>query len=576
MKWPGAGNQIPKTTPLSRYPAIPLLILYAASLLWLSVGTPGTFISPDENAAFTFAEVWRNDGELAVAEELNTTLGGIVHPRSVVAVGGALVPGSFFGMPLLAGTIGRFVGAHGMLLVTPFLAVLAVLAWRSVVYRLFGDNRLATLAAVALAVFPPFWYYAARSMMHNVAFVAFLIFGAWFVIAKPFSRVGENRSRRLLEFLFAGICVGIALMMRTAEVIWVVAAVGGLFAAKQSAISNQRTAATHLPSTIYLVTAFASGAIMMLALLALVQASVYGSPFVNGYTVQNAVSAAPQEVQFALAETPAETIFEKVGAVLLPFGFHEFAIAKNVWHFGLALFPWMTVLAAVGIASSQWPVARRQPGSEPLNPGHWPLQKKTWRVLLTLLVVLAAWLGVVYGSWSFNDNPDPFAVTLADSHVRYWLPLFVLATPFIALALQKLTTRKAWLLVPVTAAVVVLSWSLVFLGDDGLLASRKELFESAAKRDAVLLATEETSIVIVDRADKFLWPHRSVVVPLRSESTFAAMPDMVALGSVYYFGIPFPADDLAHLNDVQLAPLGLRIDIVAPVDDEALYRISPR
>lgn len=524
------------------------VVLYAVSLLWLSVGTPGTFTSPDENAAYVFAQMWRTTGDLRVPEGMNLALDGIVHPRSVYAVGPWLVPGSFLALPVLAGTLGMATGSFGILLLTPLLAVLAVFAWRAVVARVFGDARLATIAAVLLAVTPAFWYYSARTMMHNVAFVAMLIFAAWFVVVKPLS-AHMSRSGLLvgnsIEWILAGLCVGVALALRTSEVLWIGASLVGIFTWQRVPLLR--------------VARFVLGAALPLVLLALLQAHLFGNPLVNGYTASDVASVPSSSSALDATPAPYVNVLTTIGGVLLPFGFHEFAIAKNVWHFGLALFPWMTVLVVAGAAIT----ARHS-------------KKDAWTLLLLLLVGIALWLGVVYGSWSFNDNPDPTAVTLADSHVRYWLPVFVLATPFAARALlvfSRGSLARAW---AATACVAVLSGVLVFTGSDGLVRAREELFASAAKRDALLAATEDDAIIVVDRADKFLWPWRSVIVPLRSDATYAAMPGAAAIAPLYYFGIPFPESDMTYLNEVKLAALGLRIAHVVTVDDEALYRITPR
>lgn len=513
---------------------IALLALYFVSLLWLAVGVPA-FTSPDENAAYTFAAAWHDTGRLAVAEPLNAVLGGVVHPRSVVAVGEWLVPGSFLGLPVLAGTLGLAVGKAGMLWVTPVLAVLAVLAWRQVVLRVWGDARVATFAAVLLAVHPAWWFYAARTMMHNVAMVAFLVFAAWFLVAQPFTAWGATRTRRLAEFVLAGVCVGFAVFMRASEVLWIGAGIVALGVAFRRALHP-----TH-------VLAFLGGGALVAMLLFGLQTDLYRSPLATGYTIEDPAAS---------VVTPTSSLIDDVRAVVLPFGFHEKAILKNVWHFGIARYPAFTVLVLLGLLFA------------------WSEQKGPWRPWLVATFALAAWLGVVYGSWSFNDNPDPSAVTLADSHVRYWLPLFVLATPIAALGLLRITARTAQLLVPVTVVVVLLSWGAVFLGHDGLLNARRELFESGAKRDVVLTVTEDDAVIVVDRADKFLWPHRSVIVPLRSETTYASLPAVVTLAPLYYFGIPFPQTDLDYLNNEKLAGLGLRIDLVTTVHDEALYRIT--
>ena len=61
---------------------------------------PLVYNSPDENANATFAESVRTQNALLVVEPLGAELRGLLHPRSVVAVGTALVPGSFLGLPL--------------------------------------------------------------------------------------------------------------------------------------------------------------------------------------------------------------------------------------------------------------------------------------------------------------------------------------------------------------------------------------------------------------------------------------------------------------------------------------------
>ena len=127
----------------------------------------------------------------------------------------------------------------------------------------------------------------------------------------------------------------------------------------------------------------------------------------------------------------------------------------------------------------------------------------------------------------------------------------------------------------IVSAIAILSGVLVFGGDDGLLRTRQVLFESAAKRDAIIAVTEDSAIIVVDRADKFLFPHRRVIQPLRSDATYAVLADAVKLAPLYYYGIPFPDVDMTYLNDVKLAALGLRIDAVTAIGDETLYRISP-
>src|SRR5690349_16297435 len=117
-----------------------LLLAFLASTLVLSwpLGRE-LFVSPDENAAFVFARQLAETGSLARPEPLNQVLGGLLHPRSTTGFGATIVPASFVGFVILLGGVGAVLGSSAMYVVTPLLAVLAIVLWRDSVRRLFPD-----------------------------------------------------------------------------------------------------------------------------------------------------------------------------------------------------------------------------------------------------------------------------------------------------------------------------------------------------------------------------------------------------------------------------------------------------
>ncbi|MCH8049624.1 hypothetical protein IH979_02840 [Patescibacteria group bacterium] len=528
-----------------------IIVLFFLSTLWLVAGLPVIFNSPDENANFVFAQTFSETGRFKIFELANRDLGGLLGPRSAVAIDNTLVPKSFFGFPLIASVVSFIFNPSAMLYLTPVLAVLVVLAWRSLLHKVFDDNRLADLTALFLLIHPAFWYYTGRTMMHNVAFLAFLIFGAWFFVVRPWQKLFSNS---VLDALFAGLMIGFAIATRTSEVIWVMALTIFLFWYARSTIKRRQVAIFFVALALTLVP------------FALINESHYGNFWLTGYTVPEAASDLPLAVQI-----PPEQIDQAdfPGALtgglgyIFPFGFHEMNIIHNVWNYGFLLYPWMSGLALLGITLAF--IKRKRP----------------WIMLSSVTIILGAWLGIVYGSWWFTDNPDPTIVSLGNSHVRYWLPLFLLASLFTAQSviwignhIRYRALQTSVVLVIATGMIALSGW-LVFLGQDGFVQTRDNLIIFDEKRQAVLASTEEDAIIVVDRADKFLFPDRRVVVPLRSERTYGSMPAMLEVAPLYYFGLTLPEEDLAFLNDFKLAEMDLRIEPIEIVFDETLYQITP-
>ena len=527
-----------------------LFVLVAASLA-LSIGVNGTFTSPDENANFVFASTVAKGEGLCVVDDAASLADGLAHPRSTVVVDECIVPASFIGLPVLAGGVGAVFGAWGILLVTPLFALLAVVCFWDIVRRVWGDERLADMAALFAFAHPAWLALSSRVIMHNVAFVASLIIALWFaVVAFP--------KRRVLAMFLSGIAVGLAIALRAFELPWVFASVILLAVALRLSVTWRRTFA------------WCAGCALVLAALGVWNVLTYGSPFASGYLVDVPSAAAPPSAVSAIA--PAWSA-SGVLTYVLPFGFDAKAIVKNSWYYGVSLFPLATALAVAGAGLAFW--RGKRPSTAEAT------RQRATRVVAYVTFGLTLWLAVVYGSWTFADNPDPSAITIGNSHVRYWLPLFVLGGFLAASAVRRVEVAiaarsrgfAAAFVVAVALAFVTASAAAVLLGSDGTLATRRALASFAVKRDAVIAATEQNAVIVVDRADKYLFPLRSVVVPLRSDATYAALPELALNAPLYYFGITLPSEDITYLNDVKLAKLGLRIDLVATIDEESLYRL---
>lgn len=532
--------------------------LFAGSLLLASVGR--IYVSPDETANAFFAERFARTSTLSFVEPLNAIADGRIHPRSTEVVEGKTVPGSFLGLPVLYGLVAAIIGVWVLPLLTACVAALAVVAWYGVVRRVFGAT-VGVLATVLLATHPAWWYYTSRGFMHNVLFTSLLVFAVYAVVARPvFARVRRPESLRVFgDAALAGLCVGLALFVRTSEVLWVLPLCVLL-------------PLVGFPKTIWRrgvkqVCTFVVFLGLSLVPMFALNGSTYGSPFENGYTVTT-------DTQLAVPDTEIESLLPTISTSTVPtsrlgtFDWH--ATKANTKYYLLGLFWWLTLLCLMGAPHVLG--TRTEPSA----------RVRAKRTYLVGTAVAAFVLVPLYGSWTFFDNPDPAQITIGNSHIRYWLPLFVLSTPFAATGIVWLTSfLSSRALRALLSVVVVFACALAgthvaaFAPQDGLLVSRAGLETSRAIREEVLSVVEEQAVVIVDRADKLFFPYRQVLYPLRDEATYALMPKLVLRVPLYYYGITLPPQDIEYLNTDKLAELGLRIDLVAPFGIESLYRITP-
>ncbi|MFH1089294.1 MAG: glycosyltransferase family 39 protein [Candidatus Uhrbacteria bacterium] len=537
-----------------------LIMLAVASLLFfcstqiLSFISP-VFSSPDETANAFFSETLATQGKLYSFESLNAVLGDVLYPRSIISVEGRLLPIGFLGLPILFGCLIWLFGNWSLPFWTPLFAILAVFAWYAITRRLF-DRRIGLLSALLLLIFPAWWYWSARPLMPNVLFVSLLIFSVFFLLIQPIKF--WQKKIGWLDLILAGGFFALALWVRTFEVLWLTPVIFFSLIILRKYLSWKSV-----------VLFFVSSAIAMLPFL-FFNNSLYGAPWKTGYTVSPAVVQNVQSVQEDQSDSPSSlsSLSSSSTVPLLPFGLHPRTAAKNILNYGFLMFWWLTIPAIIGLVLV-WP--RRVLKDE----------KRSWRwCYFAVLAVSAIWLGLVYGSWSIFDNPDKSAVTIGNSYIRYWLPVFVLLTPLIATAVANLTVlpfvQKKRVMISVVCFLVFFGLSthaVFFASDDSLWPMRTRLVEVANTHEWVLQLTEANAVIVVDRADKLFFPDRRVRYPLRDEATYDLLPRIALRAPLYYYGITFPQIDLAYLNNDKLKNLGLGIELIETFGEESLYRI---
>jgi hypothetical protein len=542
--------------------ALALILFFFSVIFFAFSPSEVIFNSPDENANAVYAWQFADQSMFAVPSAFDQDWNVLVHPRSTLVVFDRIVPVSFAGLSILAGLVASILGNWSVVLVTPMLALLAIIAWRQSIFKLFDNERLADLAALFLMIHPAFWHYTGRTMMHNVGFVSLLIIGFYLFTCRPFDKYWHKNWN--LDEIFAGLSLGLALAFRSSEALWVLGIVSALFIWKRTQIGWKR------------VVVF--GALVLLTLLPFLALNdaMYGEPWLTGYTAESQILPLPtlQVPQGALSLSNGQGELEGVAVssideplsgvlgVLFPFGIHEMNILRNVWDYGFVLYPWMTGLSMLGLI--------------------FVFKKKEYRPWLIVTLGLSIWLAFVYGSWSFSDNPDASVLTIANSYARYWLPLFVLASIFAAVAVDRVASviekrrlpyasSTAWV---IALIVILFSARMVIWGTDGFIQTHQNLESFIEKKNVVLEHTPEDSIIVVDMADKYLFPERNVVTPLRDSYIYAYIPEMVDSTEVFYLGITLPKEDIAHLEDVEFEGDDVTVIEVVQLGDETLYQFT--
>lgn len=529
---------------------ITLGVIFFFAYAYFSLTSPTRFVSPDETANYFFAQRFAQKSSLTLAEPLNDITGGIVHPRNIGAYGTSLLPEGSVGLMVLAGSLAKLVGLWIIPLVVSLLAAITPLILFLILGRVFTE-RVAFVAACGLYLFPGYWYYASRGMMNNLAFVALLVLATYFGI-----KLAE-RSRWITAILF-GLALGLALLMRTSEIFWVVAAAvaGYIFAGQRWRVN--RLAVSVIAALVCLTPFFI---------------------FNNSHFHSPLTSALRRNFVDAPAVTSGGGWIDALSKLLFPFGIHFDTVAVNFARYGIIIFAWCSVFWLMGWAG-EWIQLFRS----------WLLKNnrkipRSRIVYLGIYSLASVWLILMYGSWPLQEYEDPTRIILGHSLIRYWLPITLFGMPYFVLGVQRVLgiwrRRHVRLIMAgvIGLAFVVLSATTV-LGDQlyGLIKIRSDVRSYQSVNEKTASLTESNAVVIAGVADKVFFPERKVIIEY-NPTTPAYLKNLrrVALSApLYCYTIGLP-DGCGGLNlGYQYEPdFSAKLTEVARFDNGAvLYRVN--
>lgn len=542
--------------------------------------------SPDETANYFFSRRLSQTGQLAVFDPAAVWGDNMVMPRSLRSDFGWLKPVSFLGIVLVYGSIGGWLGVAVIPFLTPFFAALGIIFFYLLIRRLFSSERVALWSAFLLASFPVYIYYTVRSMFHNILFIVLLIVGFYLLVLAIGKRREKKKERFFAfnfqdrpwpQFLFAflsGLLFGLAIVTRTSELLWLlpVLFLVWLFYARRIGLTR-----------LFL---FLAG--MFLAFLPTIywNTILYNAPFYGGYNEMNrSLDTISRAGSALVGSTLAGRLgqyrdsFLTIAKQIFYFGFNAPQSVAMFQHYVLEMFPILLYGGLLGFVILVIKNIRRF--------------EKKYLVYVLALGILSLILVFYYGSWRFNDNPNPNSFTIGNSYTRYWLPIYLLLIPLLSLAIYRLS--RALLLMgravkdnfrPLLAfalqamTVIVIAYfgiNFVLYGsEEGLayLYYNNQLEKASTER--VLELTEPEAIIITRYYDKFFFPERRVIMgTLPNDEILTAAAKLVHHYPVYYYNFYLNEADVQYLNERKLAPYNLKLETVRKINARfGLYRLK--
>ncbi len=441
------------------------------------------FDSPDALVNYHFSRFWSETGTLTFPASGVPGYEYVV-PRSAKVAGASIVPAGFWGLPFFYGSLNVLFPSLLLPYWTLIFAVIGLLAWYWLWKKVWSIP--AAIIILALTAFhPAWWYYSFRSLLPNVLFCSLVMIASllWYQFLN-----GSRRCRWTLTM--ASLVTSLALIVRPSEIIWLAPVVAFV-------IYRQKISRTYWFG-------LAVGLLALILIWLAINSQVYGQLAAFAYNLQ---------------ALPGKSLW-------LPFGFHPRLIWNTVWNYGFTFFLAHSLLAIVGL----YVILR---------------SSNAWRNLyFTSVLIISVVLPLYYGSWILSDNPEPGAVTIGSSFVRYFLPIYILLTPAIAAVLLqtgKWVGKFQYLVAGVVIVVLMLvsSGRVLYQPGEGVISLRQELCKYQSVGQQVVDTTEPEAIILTPRSDKLIWPYRRVITPSGDDGYLRAIPGILKEGvPVYYLHLP--------------------------------------
>lgn len=555
-------------TYLAKYWQWPLLcvlavVFFIGTACFISLSQAESFVrwgSPDETANYTFTKLYAQEGDLRIFEKYNLYVEDIIHPRSFRSDYGKLKPVSFLGIIIVYGKLAKIFSYKIIPYLTPIFASAGILFFYLLIKKVFGKKN-AIISSFLLAAFPPYIYYSARSMFHNVLFVVMILIGLYFATGI----IKQKNRFKYSDWIYSALSAaffGLAVITRSSELIWVLPMllILWIFNIKKVGLSK--------------LLIFISFLLVSILPAVYWNKILYGSFFQGGYPEMNrsisniAVAGSDLIKGTAIGELAYhKELLKKVKENLFYFGFHPRQSLQMFYYYFIRMFKLFFWMSAIGFII-------------------FAFRKKKWKrrqiIYLVLLFLISTILILYYGSWKFHDNPDPNSVTIGNSYVRYWLPIYLGAIPFASIFIIRIAgifKKKIFIIssrIAILFLYLILSLNFVLSGsEEGLIYSLAKQRQAKNEFEKVVGLTENNSVIITLYHDKLFFPERKVIPGLFDDKKMVEKyAVLTGYMPVYYYNFTLSEADMKYLNERRLPESGLNIKKVKKItQDFTLYRL---
>jgi hypothetical protein len=430
-------------------------------------------------------------------------------------------------------------------------------------------------------------------MFHNVLFIVLLMLGIYFILlALEKKATKENDiqvikiNRKFLSFrlnlgawlkmlasFLGGIFIGLALITRLSEIIWLAPAtfIVWIFYFKRFGITK--------------LALMICGLFLAIIPNAYFNQVLYSAPIYGGYNEMNrsvddlSKTGSAMLKSIANGEDKYGPYFETIYKNVFYFGFNQEQSIAMAKHYIPEMFPILVVLFLLG-----WLILLIQNIIK---------FKKQYLVYFLAFIVLSAILIFYYGSWKFNDNPDPSRFTIGNSYTRYWLPIYLMMMPLAALAIVKVSRafffagqeiRQRWRKIAISGLQAALVFLIIASGTIFVMYGSEEgiaylYYNNIAEKEntlKVFALTEADAVIITRYYDKFFFPERRIIMgTIPNDELLIAVNRLVKYYPVYYYNFYLNEADVIYLNERKLVNYNLKMTLIKKMNRNfGLYKLE--